>query len=404
MIIMKIQRAFSTTTLCLIFSMKMVAQPSNISSTDSADYHRLRAGDRLRGYETTYIPDMEAGEGTLWDMRDVPTDGSRHRLSYTSVHGDSSIIAGIENNTRHYYHYSGDTLLLSGWENNLTKVFYDRPEAHLLLPLSYGRQYEGLFHGGMVYCERLYSRVFGSCQVSVDGTGSMLLPSGDTLRYVHRVHVRKTTAEHHFPAMKTEAELREYIDSVAPYTTDSIITRMLTDSNLIEIDTYRWYAAGYRYPILETVSKSARGQEPYSTIAYYYPPEEQERLDDEINEQIRQHLSADRQQGGERNGNSGNGNGNDSNDNSGNSSNPFKDVRVYFNGTTVTVNYDITEDVTVTGMVCDISGMVYRQSTQQAEAGNQNQMTIDCAGLRHGEYILYLSAGGAVQSQNISIK
>lgn len=81
-------------TLCLIFSMKMAAQPSNIGSPDSADRHRLRAGDKFRGYETTYISDVETGEGILWDMRDIPTDGDRHRLSYTGVQGDSSIMAG----------------------------------------------------------------------------------------------------------------------------------------------------------------------------------------------------------------------------------------------------------------------------------------------------------------------
>ncbi|MBQ7513585.1 MAG: hypothetical protein IJS95_04260, partial [Prevotella sp.] len=191
------------------------------------------------------------GQGVVWDFRKMELPDESYTVKYTlAEHGKDSLIAGTEQCTRYYYRSTADSIMLCGYENNLTKVEYDRPELLLHMPLVHRSRHDGLFHGVAVYCEREFLRVYGFYQVEVDGTGSMLLPSGDTLRHISRVHIRKLTAQQHYPHVMTENELRLYIDSIAPYTSDSIRLHLATDTLLTETNTYCWYAAGYRYPIV----------------------------------------------------------------------------------------------------------------------------------------------------------
>ena len=130
---------------------------------------------------------------------------------------------------------------------------YDQPELLLRLPLTYGDRHEGRFHGTSAYCEKVFSRTFGTYCVEVDGTGLMLLPSGDTLRHVSRVHITKLTSARFFPEVQRERMLKTYVDSIK-FPVDSIQSGVARDTLVIETNNYRWYAAGYRYPVLEVIS------------------------------------------------------------------------------------------------------------------------------------------------------
>ena len=81
----------------------------------------------------------------------------------------------------------------------------------------------------------------------------------------------------------------------------------------------------------------------------------------------------------------------------------IQNIKTNVNGGTVTVSYDLLADATVTALVCDVSGVVYRQQSQTGQAGDSYQMTILCNGLRCGQYVLYLNANGQVSSQTISL-
>ena len=63
------------------------------------------------------------------------------------------------------------------------------------------------------------------------------------------------------------------------------------------VDTYKWYAAGYRYPIFETVTTGNlrdNGKLPYFSTAFYYPPTDHEYLDnDEENKKIQERLRSE---------------------------------------------------------------------------------------------------------------
>ena len=351
-----------------------------------------RANDEICRQTVTFSVAGEGAENILWDFSGLEPKGNSFTVTYTEEEAYEGLIVGTEFNTRHYYQASTDSLLLRGYENNLTKVEYDRPELLLHLPLTYGERQETLFHGTACYCERLFLRLFGTMSVEVDATGSMLLPSGDTLRHVSRVHIQKLKAEQQYPQLTTGQELKAYVDSLT-FTGDSIRQRMHDGRQLMQTDTSRWYAAGYRYPILESMAYGPQGAEPLQTVTLYCPPEEQHTLYDEDNELLRQLLAeADRHAAGGSNDGDG-----------GNAPSPLSRCAVGVNGGTVTIDYDLTQPATISALVCNTQGMLFLQQSQASEAGTGHQLTLDCHTLRHGEYILYLSVNGQVTSQKVSL-
>ena len=71
---------------------------------------------------------------------------------------------------------------------------------------------------------------------------------------------------------------------------DSILYRLATDSLVMEVETYSWYAEGYRYPVFETVKSRniiSHKPEDYFATAFFYPPREHEYLEsDPLNKKI----------------------------------------------------------------------------------------------------------------------
>ena len=365
---------------------------STVNAQNIQGSYHPKADGQVSKQQVAYTAADTTGQGLVWDLSELELPKRKFIASYTEEENAKDVVIGTEQRTRSYYQSTQDSVMLCGYETNLTKVEYDRPELLLHMPLTYGSLHDGLFHGTMAYCERMFMRVYGSYQVEVDGTGCMVLPSGDTLRHVSRVHIRKLTAQRHYPHITTEQELKAYVDSL-PYSTDSIRQHLATDSLLAETQTYRWYATGYRYPILEYTTIGHWDGKPYHTAAYYCSPEEQKVTFDEENEQIRNLLA-------ETDKNSGNcqGGGNNTPNNS-----PIQDLQISVHGSTVTVCYSLTADATVKALVCDIAGITYRQTSLAGRAGDNGQMTIHCDGLRHGQYVLYLNVNGQVTSHTVSL-
>ena len=350
--------------------------------------HTLRIGDKVTKQVVENIPNQESTENVVWNLCDLSDLDEKHKVVYTDVYNKEQLVAGVENNALTYYEQRHDSLVSWGYENNLTKVEYDSPVLMLKTPLVYGCRHEGLFHGTYAYCERMFARIFGEYQWEVDGTGMMLLPGGDTLRHVSRVHLRELSSIRHYPELSTAKELRAYVDSL-PFNNDSIRMAMALEP-LLETNVYRWYATGYRYPILEVVETSTPEGET-AQVAYFCDPEEQRYLDDEENRSLREQLAAIDSQDTDKEGQG----------NSQPSAMSRYDVSV--SGQTITIDYDLTEGATVKGLVCNIQGMVFRQQSQTHSAGEHYQMQLDCAGLRHGDYILYLNVNGQVTSSTVSL-
>ena len=127
----------------------------------------------------------------------------------------------------------------------------------------------GYFNGYAIYSESVYSRIYGTYECQVDGLGTMLLPSGDTITGVTRVHIQKHTGQQYLKNIEHAKALRLLVDSVNVYTHDSIIQHLAVDSNLVETNIYRWYAQGESHPIYETLDSHVKGNNIGFKVAYY---------------------------------------------------------------------------------------------------------------------------------------
>ena len=370
-----------------------IANAQNIKGS-----HEVRANDEVKKQQVEYAAVDSTGQNMVWDLSEVVLPKWTLTADYTAEDSRKGVVIGTERGTRNYYRSEPAALMLTGFENNLLKVEYDQPELLLRMPLVYGDRYEGQFHGTSAYCEKVFSRTFGTYRVEVDGTGSMVLPLGDTLRHVSRVHSTKLTSARFFPEVQRKRMLKAVVDSIK-FPVDSIRQGIAMDTLVIETDTYRWYAAGYRYPVLEVISTGYKGEKPWTTEAFYCAPEDQQQLYDPENEEARKLLADNESNGfGTENGNSP-----DKEDGKKSVDDILQDLNVVVNNNTITVGYTLQQDATVTALVCDISGIVYRQQSQTGQADDHSQMTILCDGLRRGQYVLYMNVNGQVTSQTVNL-
>lgn len=262
-----------------LFFMLAVMAPLQLFSQYSLERttHLPRPGDRLGKQETAYKSPGAKGTGIVWDFSELENRNANYELRYTSPHLGSDTIVGIEHRTMYRYQLSGDTLFTPGYENSTTRIGYRIPESLLIFPFPYGRSLTTCFGGKGNYCNRLGIDICGRSTVTADATGLMILPGGDTLRHVLRVHTCKLVFERTGPG---PAHAVAGVDTVAGPVCyrDSVNRYLADDSAHFQIDTWRWYAEGYRYPVFESIHsaicKSGKKSTHFST-SFYYPPKEQ---------------------------------------------------------------------------------------------------------------------------------
>jgi hypothetical protein len=377
--------------LCLL-SLGTQAQTALTKSNNS-----FVDGDRLQ-LQHVELPKDAYDEGQhLWDfsrMRSLETESRRRFVQK----GDSSRhgMACREDGIRYDFSTADDGLVLEGYEDMLTRMMYDQGEQHLRFPMRPGDVMEGCYHGRGIYCNRIALRNYGNYRTEAIAVGSMLTPEGDTLRNVMLLHTDRMMGMQHYPDT--------YSDSLAVFTDDSVRMHLATDSTLIKSVTERWYAYGYRYPILETRQMQTPQGEPVSEqLALYCPPYVQSALTDSENEQIRQLLAC------AANSDAGNGSCCNSNSdgmgNNGNSTNGsvMRNVHIAVDGRIVTVICDLTEDAFVTALICTVSGMLEFQHSQHSNAGTDCQVQLDCSCLRSGQHVLYMNVNGQVTSYTVKL-
>jgi hypothetical protein len=255
-----------------------------------ADINMFRINDKIIKQQVTYKNPGRGGENVLWNFGDLKAENNKYSLIYSAESDSTNRIAGTEHQTRYYYELRNDSLLLYGYENPTTKVTYLLPEVLLHFPMKYGDNIESYYQGEGIYCDKLQINAYGSSRSLVDAYGMMILPNGDTLRHVTRVRTIKLISEKILPMTLDSLSAK---NKKLHFSTDSIQRDLNTDSVVLMTDTYRWYAAGYRYPVFETVRTGnyRNNSKTYFTTAFFYPPEEHQYLaDDENNEKLREEI------------------------------------------------------------------------------------------------------------------
>ena len=302
------------------------------------------------------------GEKNTWDLSNLSFVGTK-KIRHTSICKGS--IISITNHDITYYWLNNDVLFVTGKESPLCKVEYSVPLLKMRYPLAYGDSVSMPFKGNGIYCGDHYFREQGFATVIADAMGKILLDD-DTLYNTIRI-----------------STLKSYSICM---NMDSLSLDTASTKQVIEL-RYDWYARGYRYPIITTISKTSySGMQSVGTKqeAFCLFPRTQRSAKDTINAEIR------------------------SNDSIllSNNATENKDI-IHFSlsqsDNNIAVNYSLDESANIIAILSDVMGIVYRHNRQYHDKGDGYVLNIDTGGIRNGEYILYLNVNGKIYNNKIKL-
>lgn len=232
-------------------------------------------GDKIARYEANYIPAGQVGKAAIWDFSNLEVVKDKEEEVFVAA---NDTVTGYGLATNRYVGYK-DGLNIVGYSGRNFYVKYLRCKTLLQYPMAFGHRFTSLYYGEGMYSHKLYMTVYGRSDVEADAMGTLILPQGDTLRNVLRVH----------EAARVGQLLADSIgvwcngDSTS-YSLENIDHRLASDSLLWLIDSYRWYASGYRYPVFETAVTTIVNRNDsirHFARSYYYPIDEQKLCDED---------------------------------------------------------------------------------------------------------------------------
>lgn len=233
---------------------------------DNRGLNSPRAGDVLTLYDVNYTDTISSGVNRMWDLSKCEIS-RRIRFSFASTGQDS--IGCIVSRTRYLFSICGDTLYNRGFENNLSDISYNTSETLILGPVEYGRVFSGNFFGQGRYSDRMRHESNGEYTTTADAIGRFVTPDGDTIPEVTRLTTVRRTLNKYF--LSTDNGCNTPSDSLN-----------------LQIRECRWYAKGYRYPLLITTDLyTGYDNRQLSHTARYMPISAFDEIDDPDNEEIR---------------------------------------------------------------------------------------------------------------------
>ena len=316
----------------------------------------------------------------LHDLRKAKREGT---ITFYGVLGYDQKIMQVMANKRTFLAQNDSLLAISGEECNLYELEYDLPERWLSFPMDASCQLNGNFSSTGHYCHRIALRKFGNYQTSWTGKDKLLLENGDTLKDLSRLQTKRDFAIQTFPI----DTLSKYLPA---YTTDSVIHHLASASQRFEELIIRWYAKGYRYPVLEAYAlykKKGKGI-PLKSYTLYVPPRVQELLTDSENESLR--IKEDVTQQG--------------------NSNQVKDETLTYQDVqdrethTVIVKYKMEEDGKLDLTLASATGIVFRRAEVNDCANMEGQKRLSYEGLPPGEYVVFIGWKGNQFCEKISVR
>ncbi|MFT3994614.1 MAG: T9SS type A sorting domain-containing protein [Dysgonomonas sp.] len=254
------------TLICILFF--IVTNLLCIRAQINLKHNSIRLGDKIIKQQVEYKEPQEAGKSQVWDFSKLKTINDAYKLIFSSppIQGDSlyimgdnhfdvkkiaenELIVGTEHNTMYYYCLRNDSLLLLGHENPSVRLCYTQPIIDMVYPINYGDKIYKIYQSTGLYSGIVNFKTKGSIVIEADAYGKMILPTGDTLNPVLRIKTIKTI--YNIP-------------------TDSLDATITDDGT--QIESYKWYTKGYRYPVFETIKgiNMTTGTELFST-AFFFP-------------------------------------------------------------------------------------------------------------------------------------
>lgn len=325
----------------------------------------LASSDSLQKSKIRYFSPGKGGKDRVWDFSRKL--GSKESAQVMFFKDSTGVVSVVEPGKILYYRTTPDTLILFASESPLEKREYVRKKLSKRFPLEYGDSIVGKrFRCEGMYCGNHPFREVGTTTVKVDANGSIVLAENDTVRNVRRVH----TIDSYSICMD--------IDSAA------LDTAKLTQ---IIDERYEWYLPESQYPIIEDVTSTtylnlnaigttryAYCNLPEDKVAYYITPEDEDATD-EIDKSFDEETTEP----------------------------DIIHYKVETNGGVVNITYDLDADATIGTIIASHMGMTYRHREWTQKAGQGYSTQIDCSGLRHGTYILYLNVNGKIYSEKVTL-
>ena len=332
----------------------------------------LRAGDVLLKQQLYYPATVYSDTCRFWDFSKIKPYTDNYRVIIGNE-GDS-LITAQEHQAVYTYQISGDTLYLSGYRTATTRMDYNGKEVVLPFPFEEGSLYEGSFSGEGDYCGKMSLRTAGDIRIRGCARGTLVLPGEDTLRNVLCIESIKRFAEQVILAGTPETETN--------FDPNALLLQSRTDTTGMCVKTVRWYAAGSRYPVLETiVSTGWKDGEPYEHFrtAFLYHPENQyyDLAGDPENEHIRMVQEIHEQK-------------TDSSELAGKS----WTYKVGKSASTLFVDFEMGQSTTMRLSVFDIFGKTCIRKPEVRVPEGSSQTQIDLSALPVGEYLLVIQADG----------
>ncbi len=354
-----------------------------------------RANDTIVKQQVDYKEPGRSGENVLWDFGKLNPIDEKYTLIYTYSQESDSIIVGIEHSTQYYYQTRNDSLLLWGFENPTTKTDNIVPELLLKYPIRYESKTQSYYQGNGLYCNELYLSTMGTSESIVDSYGMIVLPNRDTLKHVMRVKYTKLICQDATPLDIMELTSDS---TITPISIDSINYRLNNDTTVLVMENYKWFAAGYRYPVFETVHSgelTERGIETYFTTAFFYPPEEHHYLEnDTANVAMQDYLNLI-----------------DGHNNDGGETNPEEppvpDVSFSYNiypnpvYSQLNIEYYISGTAQMRYAIYNMSGQLLYATEPETKPAGIHYKTIDMSDFASGNYILHIQVNEKLIGEKI---
>lgn len=346
------------------------------------DYHAAMEGDTILKQEVEYKDPGRTGRNVLWNFSRLQALDDSYKVVYKRFN-DSTLI-GKEHQTNYFYTSTGDTLYSLGYDNVTTHFDYVTPELLLAYPYAYGDSISRYYYGEGIYGRKLRFSSAGSSSVVADAYGSMVLPEGDTLRNVLRLHYFKRLVNR----MGEEDSILFKVNKDSTLLIPSRIEmRLKNDSVRFETHSWKWYARGYRYPVFELrrdCTVIGGKEQNYFNNAYYYPPEEQ--IIQQYDEQNMALRWLDEEQ--RRDEQSQGGDGKEP------GSLSEKDVayNFYYHAGTSALNieFHLQKDASAVFCLYDMQGRLIWRSDETSFTSGMYEMKYDLSALVSGNYILSL--------------
>lgn len=253
----------------------LLSIPLTITAQIVQRYNSPRSGDEIIKQQVEFKDPGREGENVIWDFGKLKSINNRYSLTYSSpdlldnsyyILGRDTIQAnndsvryliGTEHSTMYYLQVKDNSLYVLGHENATTSLKYTPSLLSMAYPTNYNEPHQKQYQSKGLYSCRIPFESQGEIKQTADAYGVMILPSGDTLKNVMRVKTVQTIKE-------TIFDVNNHVNTIL-------------DMN---VENYKWFSKGYRYPIFETIKTIPQDStaNEFST-AFFFPPQEHLYLD-----------------------------------------------------------------------------------------------------------------------------